>query len=96
MLVGIAKLAAESDLLGSKRQVEYFELPAHSLLNRALNHLRISQKEREHEAHPKGLPPEQAAMLAEAQDYLFGASTAVNRANPIGGPADPIPAPLGC
>src|SRR5579872_1828614 len=34
MLVGIAKLAAESDLLESKRQVEYFELPAHSILNR--------------------------------------------------------------
>ena len=71
-----------------------YETSAHSLLNRALNHLRISQKEREHEAHPKGLPPEQAAMLAEAQDFLFGASTAVNRANPIGGPADPFPAPI--
>src|SRR6266542_1430549 len=34
MLVGIAKLAAESERLESKRQVEYFELPAHSLLNR--------------------------------------------------------------
>src|SRR5260370_37755002 len=34
MLVGIAKMAAESDLLESKRQVEYFELPAHSILNR--------------------------------------------------------------
>src|SRR4030095_12944463 len=34
MLVGIAKLAAESELLESKREVEYFELPAHSLLNR--------------------------------------------------------------
>jgi DNA repair photolyase len=34
MLVGIAKLAAESELLESKRQVEYFELPARSLLNR--------------------------------------------------------------
>jgi hypothetical protein len=34
MLVGIAKLAAESGLLESKRQVEYFELPARSLLNR--------------------------------------------------------------
>jgi hypothetical protein len=34
MLVGIAKLAAESELLESKRQVEYFELPAHSILNR--------------------------------------------------------------
>ncbi len=34
MLVGIAKLAAQGDLLESKRQVEYFELPAHSILNR--------------------------------------------------------------
>ena len=34
MLVGIAKMAAESDLLESKRQVEYFELPARSILNR--------------------------------------------------------------
>ena len=34
MLVGIAKLAAESELLESKRQVEYFDLPAHSILNR--------------------------------------------------------------
>ena len=34
MLVGIAKLAAESELLESKRQVEYFELAARSLLNR--------------------------------------------------------------
>ena len=34
MLVGIAKLAAESQRLESKRQVEYFELPARSLLNR--------------------------------------------------------------
>ena len=34
MLVGIAKLAAESELLESKRQVEYFELPARSILNR--------------------------------------------------------------
>jgi DNA repair photolyase len=34
VLVGIAKLAAESELLESKRQVEYFELPAHSILNR--------------------------------------------------------------
>ncbi len=34
MLVGIAKLAAESQPLESKRQVEYFELPARSLLNR--------------------------------------------------------------
>jgi DNA repair photolyase len=34
VLVGIAKLAAESELLESKRQVEYFDLPAHSILNR--------------------------------------------------------------
>jgi len=34
VLVGIAKMAAESDLLESKRQVEYFELPARSILNR--------------------------------------------------------------
>src|SRR5919205_1064427 len=34
MLVGIAKLAAESELLESKRQVEYFELPSRSILNR--------------------------------------------------------------
>jgi DNA repair photolyase len=34
MLVGIAKLAAESDLLESKRQVEYFELPSRTILNR--------------------------------------------------------------
>ena len=34
MLVGIAKLASESELLEAKRQVEYFELPAHSILNR--------------------------------------------------------------
>src|SRR5207248_939222 len=34
MLIGIAKMAAESDLLESKREVEYFELPARSILNR--------------------------------------------------------------
>jgi DNA repair photolyase len=34
MLVGIAKMAAESPVLETKRQVEYFELPARSLLNR--------------------------------------------------------------
>jgi DNA repair photolyase len=34
VLVGIAKLAAESELLESKRQVEYFELPSRSILNR--------------------------------------------------------------
>src|SRR5438067_1646533 len=34
MLVGIAKMAAESPSLEAKREVEYFELPARSLLNR--------------------------------------------------------------
>jgi DNA repair photolyase len=34
MLVGIARLAAESPLLGAKRQVEYFEIQARSILNR--------------------------------------------------------------
>src|SRR5437764_1253955 len=34
MLVGIAKLAAESERLASKRKVEYFELPARTILNR--------------------------------------------------------------
>jgi DNA repair photolyase len=33
-LVGIAKLAAESDLLEAKKAVEYFELPTRKLLNR--------------------------------------------------------------
>jgi DNA repair photolyase len=33
-LVGIARLAAESDLLEAKRSVEYFELPTRRLLNR--------------------------------------------------------------
>src|SRR5712691_3040445 len=33
-LVGIAKLAAQSEVLESKRAVEYFEIPARSLLNR--------------------------------------------------------------
>src|SRR3954453_13085014 len=33
-LVGIAKLAAESPLLEAKRSVEYFEIPARSILNR--------------------------------------------------------------
>jgi DNA repair photolyase len=33
-LVGIAKLAAEGDLLAAKRTVEYFELPTRKLLNR--------------------------------------------------------------
>src|SRR6476660_9533999 len=33
-LVGIARLAASSDLLEAKRQVQYFELPSRSILNR--------------------------------------------------------------
>src|SRR5436853_6017807 len=33
-LVGIARLAAQSDLLEAKRAVEYFEIPARSILNR--------------------------------------------------------------
>jgi DNA repair photolyase len=33
-LVGIARLAAQSELLESKREVEYFELPARRILNR--------------------------------------------------------------
>ena len=33
-LVGIAKLAAQSQLLEAKRSVEYFEIPARSILNR--------------------------------------------------------------
>jgi DNA repair photolyase len=34
MLVGIAKLTAQGELLESKRKVEYFELPARNILNR--------------------------------------------------------------
>jgi DNA repair photolyase len=34
MLVGIAKLASESEVLEAKSQVQYFELPTRSLLNR--------------------------------------------------------------
>src|SRR6266704_6010988 len=34
MLVGIAKMAAESPSLEAKKEVEYFELPARTLLNR--------------------------------------------------------------
>lgn len=34
MFVGIAKLAAQSELFKAKREVEYFQLPARSLLNR--------------------------------------------------------------
>src|SRR5678815_3474562 len=33
-LVGIARLAAESERLEAKRSVEYFEIPARSILNR--------------------------------------------------------------
>ena len=33
-LVGIARLAAQSELLEAKRQVRYFEIPARSILNR--------------------------------------------------------------
>src|SRR5213592_2766182 len=33
-LVGIARLAAESERLEAKRTVEYFEIPARSILNR--------------------------------------------------------------
>src|SRR5690242_12738681 len=33
-LVGIARLAASSELLQSKRAVEYFEIPSRSILNR--------------------------------------------------------------
>ncbi len=36
-LVGIARLAAESEKLASKSAVEYFELPTRSLLNRSSN-----------------------------------------------------------
>src|SRR5690349_9516619 len=34
-LVGIARLAAQSELLEAKRKVEYFEIPTRSLLNRS-------------------------------------------------------------
>ena len=34
-LVGIARLASESELLEAKRKVEYFEIPTRSLLNRS-------------------------------------------------------------
>ena len=33
-LVGIARLASESELLQAKRTVQYFEIPARSILNR--------------------------------------------------------------
>jgi DNA repair photolyase len=34
-LVGIAKLASQSELLEAKRQVQYFEIVSRSILNRA-------------------------------------------------------------
>jgi len=34
-LVGIARLAAQSELLEAKRKVEYFEIPTRSLLNKS-------------------------------------------------------------
>src|SRR6476646_6264797 len=34
MLVGIARLAADSPLLDAKREVDYFEIQARSILNR--------------------------------------------------------------
>src|SRR5215471_10888872 len=34
-LVGIARLASQSELLEAKRSVEYFEIPTRSLLNRS-------------------------------------------------------------
>ncbi len=37
MLVGIAKLAADSPRLEAKRRVEYFDLPARSIVNRVEN-----------------------------------------------------------
>src|SRR5579864_9025835 len=33
-LVGIARLASQSELLEAKRSVQYFEIPARSILNR--------------------------------------------------------------
>jgi DNA repair photolyase len=33
-LVGIARLASQSELLEAKRQLQYFEIPARSILNR--------------------------------------------------------------
>src|SRR5215475_8241945 len=33
-LIGIARLAAQSELLESKRAVQYFEIPSRSILNR--------------------------------------------------------------
>jgi hypothetical protein len=33
-LIGIAKLASQSELLEAKRSVQYFEIPTRSILNR--------------------------------------------------------------
>ncbi len=38
-LVGIARLAAESGLIGAKRRVEYFELPTRRFLNRTVERM---------------------------------------------------------
>ena len=38
-LVGIARLASQSDLLEAKRQVQYFEIPTRSVLNRTKPHM---------------------------------------------------------
>jgi DNA repair photolyase len=38
-LVGIARLASRSELLEAKREVQYFELPARSILNRTKPHM---------------------------------------------------------
>jgi DNA repair photolyase len=38
-LVGIARLAAQSELLDAKRAVQYFEIPARSILNRTKPHM---------------------------------------------------------
>ena len=38
-LVGIARLASQGDLLESKREVQYFELPTRSILNRCMSNM---------------------------------------------------------
>ncbi|MGA2769734.1 MAG: hypothetical protein ABSG26_02850 [Bryobacteraceae bacterium] len=38
-LVGIARLASRSELLETKRGVQYFEMPARSILNRTKPHM---------------------------------------------------------
>ena len=43
-LVGIARLASESELLEAKRKVEYFEIPTRSLLNRTAAGKRMSKR----------------------------------------------------